>query len=509
MTSRNQILLFSIVLIITSIALMSYKVKVLNFPIFQEETTNIWNIEAKISFDSKKNQSALVSMILPKKQDGIIIVNEESSSADYGFTKRKLNSTNKGVWSKREIEGSQVIYYSIDIIKDKYYKANLEAEPIEVETMEVPSVMVQAANSLLNKIYDKSSDSLTFTSLLIKEFNLVQPSQAAKMIKNNYMKTAKEKRDALVQLLNKMQYKVRTIGALYLEDKQRNIVLTPMLEVFHKDKWYLFDINNGLIENSSEIFIWQRGSQFLLEAEGVKNSNVRFSVTKNIVPARNAALSKDLKNQSTLLDFSLFTLPNESQNTFKLLLLVPLGALVVVIMRVIVGLKTSGTFMPILLSMAFIETSLIPGIMMFILVVTMGLIVRSYLSHLNLLLVARISSVLIVVVGIMAFVAILSHKLELEYATSITFFPIIILAWTIERMSIIWEEDGSKEVFLQGSGSLIVSIIAYFAMTNSVLSFITFNFPEVLLAVLGLIILLGRYSGYRLSELYRFKSMVK
>ncbi|RXK02705.1 MULTISPECIES: inactive transglutaminase family protein [Arcobacteraceae] len=509
MTSRNQILLFSIILIITSIALMSYKVKVLNFPIFQEETTNIWNIEAKISFDSKKNQSALVSMILPKKQDGIIIVNEESSSADYGFTKRKLNSTNKGVWSKREIEGSQVIYYSIDIIKDKYYKANLEAEPIEVEPMEVPSVMVQAANSLLNKIYDKSSDSLTFTSLLIKEFNLVQPSQAAKMIKNNYMKTAKEKRDALVQLLNKMQYKVRTIGALYLEDKQRNIVLTPMLEVFHKDKWYLFDINNGLIENSSEIFIWQRGSQFLLEAEGVKNSNVRFSVTKNIVPARNAALSKDLKNQSTLLDFSLFTLPNESQNTFKLLLLVPLGALVVVIMRVIVGLKTSGTFMPILLSMAFIETSLLPGIMMFILVVTMGLIVRSYLSHLNLLLVARISSVLIVVVGIMAFVAILSHKLELEYATSITFFPIIILAWTIERMSIIWEEDGSKEVFLQGSGSLIVSIIAYFAMTNSVLSFITFNFPEVLLAVLGLIILLGRYSGYRLSELYRFKSMVK
>lgn len=509
MTSRNQILLFSIILIITSIALMSYKVKVLNFPIFQEETTNIWNIEAKISFDSKKNQSALVSMILPKKQDGIIIVNEESSSADYGFTKRKLNSTNKGVWSKREIEGSQVIYYSIDIIKDKYYKANLEAEPIEVEPMEVPSVMVQAANSLLNKIYDKSSDSLTFTSLLIKEFNLVQPSQAAKMIKNNYMKTAKEKRDALVQLLNKMQYKVRTIGALYLEDKQRNIVLTPMLEVFHKDKWYLFDINNGLIENSSEIFIWQRGSQFLLEAEGVKNSNVRFSVTKNIVPARNAALSKDFKNQSTLLDFSLFTLPNESQNTFKLLLLVPLGALVVVIMRVIVGLKTSGTFMPILLSMAFIETSLLPGIMMFILVVTMGLIVRSYLSHLNLLLVARISSVLIVVVGIMAFVAILSHKLELEYATSITFFPIIILAWTIERMSIIWEEDGSKEVFLQGSGSLIVSIIAYFAMTNSVLSFITFNFPEVLLAVLGLIILLGRYSGYRLSELYRFKSMVK
>ncbi len=509
MTSKNQILLFSIVLILTSILLMTYKVKVLNFPLFQEETTNIWNVEAKISFDSKKNQSALISMALPRNQNGLIIINEESSSADYGFTKRELEGVNRGVWSKREIEGNQVIYYSIDLIKDKYYKVSKEEEYTNLEPIEVPSVIVQAAESLLHKIYDKSSDSLTFTSLLIKEFTLSEPSQAAKMIKNNYMNSKKEKRDTLVQLLNKMKYQVRTIGALYLEDKQRNIELTPMFEVFHKDSWYLFDIDKGLIENNSNIFIWQRGSQYLLEAEGVKNSDVKFSVTKNIVPARNAALSKDLKNQSTLLDFSLFTLPNESQNTFKLLLLVPLGALVVVIMRVIIGLKTSGTFMPILLSMAFIETSLLPGIMMFILVVTMGLIVRSYLSHLNLLLVARISSVLIVVVGIMAFVAILSQKLELQYATSITFFPIIILAWTIERMSIIWEEDGPREVFLQGGGSLIVAIIAYFAMTNPILSFITFNFPEVLLAVLGLIILLGRYSGYRLSELYRFKSMVK
>lgn len=328
------------------------------------------------------------------------------------------------------------------------------------------------------------------------------------MIKNNFMKTNKQKRDTLVQLIDKMEYKVRTIGALYLKDRQRNIELTHMLEVFYKDKWHLFDINKGEISKNSNIFIWQRGSQYLLDAEGVRNSDVKFSVTKNIVPARSAALSKDVKNQNTLLDFSLFVLPNEAQNTFKLLLLVPLGALVVVIMRVFVGIKTSGTFMPILLSMAFIETQLLPGILMFILVVTIGLVVRSYLSYLNLLLVARISAVLIVVVGIMAFVAILSQKLGLQYATSITFFPIIILAWTIERMSIIWEEDGPKEVLLQGSGSLLVSILAFFAMTNSVLSFITFNFPEVLLAVLGVIILLGRYSGYRLSELYRFKSMV-
>ncbi|RXI42939.1 hypothetical protein CRU99_08670 [Malaciobacter mytili] len=510
MKSKNQILLFSIILITISLSLMAYKVKYLNFPLFQEETTNIWNIEAKITFDAKKNQSALISMALPSSQDGLIIINEESSSANYGYTNSTINNVKRAIWSKREVEqGEQVLYYSIDLIKDKYYKT----KPIEfeqtIETQDASKPIIQAALSLLDNIYNKSANSLSFTSLLIQEFNSKEPSQAALMIKNNYMKTDIQKRDVLIKLINKIGYKVRTIGALYLEDKQRNISLTPMLEVLHKDKWYLFDINKGLLENSSDILIWQRGSQFLLEAEGVKNSNVKFSVTKNIVPARSAALSKDVKNQNTLLDFSLFVLPNETQNTFKLLLLVPLGALVVVLMRIFIGIKTSGTFMPVLLAMAFIETQLLPGILMFIVVVTMGLIVRSYLSHLNLLLVARISSVLIVVVGIMAFVAILSQKLGLEYATSITFFPIIILAWTIERMSIIWEEDGAKEVIQQGSGSLLVSILAYFAMTNNTLSFITFNFPEVLLAVLGLIILVGRYSGYRISELYRFYTMVK
>jgi len=425
----HKIIFFSFFLIFIALSLMLYKIVYLGFPLFQEQTENIWNIEAKITFDANNNQSGVISLNIPQKQNGFLIINEESSSSNYGYSVQNLDNVRKGVWSKRKIEeGEQTLYYSIDIIKDKYteVKPQKEFEQI-IYTQDVSTPIMLAAKSILNRIYEKSANSLTFSSLLISEFNKKESSQSMKLIKSNFMKTQKQKRDSLLKMIDYMGYKVRTVGVLYLEDKKRNIDLVPMLEVFHKDKWYLFDINKGMISNSLDIFIWQRGSQFLLEAEGVKNSNVKFSITKNIVPARNAALVKDVKNQSTLLDFSLFILANETQNTFKFLLLVPLGALVVVFMRVFVGLKTSGTFMPILLSMAFIETQLLPGIIMFIVVVTIGLIVRSYLSHLNLLLVARISSVLIVVLAIMAFVAILSQKLNLGYASSITFFPIIIL----------------------------------------------------------------------------------
>ena len=56
---------------------------------------------------------------------------------------------------------------------------------------------------------------------------------------------------------------------------------------------------------------------------------------------------ENAQNQhSVLVDFSIYSLPVAQQSTFKLLLLMPLGALVVVILRNLVGLRTSGTFMP-------------------------------------------------------------------------------------------------------------------------------------------------------------------
>ena len=165
--------------------------------------------------------------------------------------------------------------------------------------------------------------------------------------------------------------------------------------------------------------------------------------------------------------------------------------------------------MPILMALAFIQTTLITGLISFIVIVALGLWIRSTLSRLNLLLVARISSVVIVVIGIMASITVISYKLGFNQILTITFFPMIILAWTIERMSVIWEEDGMKEVMIQGGGSLMVATAAYAVMTNRLIEHLTFNFPELLLVVLALNLLMGQYTGYRLVELYRFSPFVK
>src|SRR5690554_7014163 len=106
--------------------------------------------------------------------------------------------------------------------------------------------------------------------------------------------------------------------------------------------------------------------------------------------------------------------------------------------------------MPVLIALAFVQTSLVIGLIGFLLVVATGLVLRSYLSKLNLLLVPRITAVIITVIAIIGVFSVFSYKLGLTEGLRITFFPMIILSWTIERMSILWEEEGSKEVFKQG-----------------------------------------------------------
>lgn len=85
----------------------------------------------------------------------------------------------------------------------------------------------------------------------------------------------------------------------------------------------------------------------------------------------------------------------------------------------------------------------------------------------------------------------------------------IILSWTIERMSILWEEEGYKEVVKQGGGSLLVAIIAYLAMSSLAVQHFTFNFLGLQLVILALVLLMGNYTGYRLSELKRFKPLAE
>jgi hypothetical protein len=210
---------------------------------------------------------------------------------------------------------------------------------------------------------------------------------------------------------------------------------------------------------------------------------------------------------SQVVEFSLLALPLNLQSVYEILLLVPVGAFIIVLMRNVIGVRSFGTFMPVLIALAFRETQLLTGVLLFITIVGVGLTFRFYLEKLRLLLVPRLAAVLIIVVLLMAAVSVLSHRLGVEAGLSVALFPMVIIAMVIERMSIVWEEHGPANALLDGVGSLAIATVAYLVMGVSLFAWWVLVFPELLLVLLGLTIALGRYTGYRLTELFRFREV--
>jgi hypothetical protein len=83
----------------------------------------------------------------------------------------------------------------------------------------------------------------------------------------------------------------------------------------------------------------------------------------------------------------------------------------------------------------------------------------------------------------------------------------VIMTMTIERMSIVWEERGPADASKQGLGSLLVAATCYLVMGLGMVEHLVFVFPELLFVTLAATLLLGRYTGYRLTELFRFREM--
>lgn len=508
MTPRIKLTIIVLLLVGCGIGMILYKHFALGFPLLPGKKSPVWTIEARIDFTADGGP-VTVSFALPDKPPNFINLKEGFASSEYGFSQQQFKEGRRAQWTARQASGRQTLFYRLDV--NQRADANLEqreTEPTPIQPVEMDEPFKTAAANLVTQVQERSVDAKTFTAELIKTLNSPDPDQGVRLLLG-VDPSDRFKTKLIINLLSLADIPARIVRGLYLESGRRRQALVDFVDMHDGKQWQLFNPLTGATGVPDDFIIWQQGGQSLLDVIGGSRSIVHFSMIENARGARNIALQYGKSTQTLLIDFSIYSLPIEEQNAFKYILLIPIGALVVVIMRILVGLRTSGTFMPILIALAFIQTSLLTGVLIFIFIVGTGLIIRSYLSHLNLLLVARISAVIIVVAAIMAGFSIVSHKLGMSQALTITFFPMIILAWTIERMSILWEEEGPHEVLIQGGGSLLVAVIAYLCMTNRLVEYLTFNFPEFLLVNLGLILMLGQYTGYRLSELRRFRPLVE
>ncbi len=501
--SRLPFYLLVGLLLVGGIGLSLHRHVNLEVPWTPGEQRQVWEVEALVSFTAR-GEPVLVDMALPSNQQGFRLLTEHTASPGYGLAFMEENSARRAQWSIREATGNQQLYYTTQLLVAP------DSRPPEVDPPALRRDIVwerpydTAASQVIERAWARSADAFTFARELIGDFGDERQGENTRLLLTQF-----ERGPLLVRLLNQAGVPAREVSGLLLEDGRRRQTLDQWVQVFDGERWALFDSATGERGRPDNLLLWESSGQAVLEVQGGTNSRVTFSMLTHNQPAAAAVRNQLAAAQDTLLNFSIHSLPLEEQALFQTILLIPIGALVVVILRILVGIKTSGTFMPVLIALAFIQTSLLTGLIGFLLIVAVGLVIRSYLSYLNLLLVARVTAVIITVIAIISAFSVLSYRFGLNAGLTITFFPMIILSWTIERMSILWEEEGPKEVLIQGGGSLLTAVIAYLAMNNPWVRHITFNFLGVQMILMALILMLGNYTGYRLLELRRFKPVTE
>lgn len=498
------------ILLLVGVLFFLYKVFYLQFPLQPHQHALAWDIEVAVRIKPGDGPVKLYLQI-PKVSEKHITIDEQFLSNGYGMSIRPELGNRVVVWSKRSANREQVLYFRSTVIRRAKATPIVPSGTPELVQVDFSAAELLAAQAINEQARHRSADNETFVVEVLKQLS----SESKENLSDNVKALLGRKLDTLnkleivIKLLAMEKIPARIIHGYKLQERIRLAKPIHWLEVYNNKYWVPFTLTGNGPGVPDDYFPWWQGKQPLIQVEGAKLLDTHISVSLNEQHAVDAAIEQQKYMKALWYDYSLLGLPLETQNVYKILLTVPLGVFLLVILRNIIGIKTFGTFMPVLIAMAFRETQLMWGVILFSLVVGIGLLIRFYLESLKLLLVPRLAALLIVVIMVMALISIVSHKLGIHYGLSVALFPMVILTMTIERMTIVWEERGAKEALQQGIGSLIVASITYLAMNIESIRYLLFTFPELLLVLLAITLLLGRYSGYRLMELKRFKVLNK
>lgn len=510
--------LYLLALLVATVALgaIAYKWQVLQFPLQPSSEVEVWTLQARVEYQPRRGPNA-VTLQLPSTTPGWTVLEERFVARNYSKLEEEQASSREVQWAIRRAVGTQALYYRATVVRADRgttptftFEPQLGARPI----LEEP--YATAAQALLDDVREHSSDVVNFARELIRRFNETPASENIVVLTDRFrhiegVGDEEARLRFLAELLATRQIPARVIHGVKLgEDREQGEGrMRPWLLVNDGAQWTLLDPRTAVAGWPDDFFLWSASASPLLVIDGAPPAKLEFTLSRNLADAMATAERRLEVRDANLVRYSLLSLPLQAQQTYGVLLLIPVGAFMMLLLRNIIGIKTFGTFMPVLIALAFRETQLIAGIALFVLVVGSGLLFRFYLERLRLLLVPRLTAILILVTLLMAAVSVLSNRLGIEVGLSVALFPMVIMAMTIERMSVTWDERGAGTAVKEGIGTLVVAALAYLVMSWGPIEHLVFVFPEVLLLLFSLSLLLGRYSGYRLTELFRFRALTR
>lgn len=196
-------------------------------------------------------------------------------------------------------------------------------------------------------------------------------------------------------------------------------------------------------------------------------------------------------------------------DTAVLLLMFPLIATLIAFSRQIVGIKAFGIYTPSIIIFAFLATGIKYGIVIFAGVILVGMAVRFLLKRFRLLYLPRVAITVSIVAIFMLLMLALGGLLQRTGLAAVSIFPLLIMITIVEKFVATQIEKGSRTAIYLALETLVISIIGYYLLSWQFLITLVIAYPWIILFTLPINIFLGKWSGLRIVEYFRFREVFK
>lgn len=198
--------------------------------------------------------------------------------------------------------------------------------------------------------------------------------------------------------------------------------------------------------------------------------------------------------------------------TVYLLLMLPVIATIVAFSRQVIGVKAFGIYTPSIITFAFLafgEKGLKYGIAIFLAVLGVGILSRYILRYFRLLYLPRVAITLsiisLTILGILA----LGASLKRTGLAAVDIFPLLIMITLTEKFVATQIEQGSKTALILAFETLVISVIGFFIVSQTWVRDFFLHYPWAILFTIVINIGLGKWTGLRLIEFIRFRTILK
>lgn len=502
---KRPAITLAVALLLLSSASLCYRIIWLDYPVFPAAPGKAWQLTMDAHVKGGGEESTIM-IGLPYTQAGGVVVEERIRSGALSFNLFREGPNQLGIWSgivdkKGEVIGYRAIIHMRPPRSSKAKSPELEPYPETAGSADRGLAKRLVAN--WNRLPPPAR--LRAAAATIKGVWGTPPPGSQDLRQWSTFQEQHGRLEALLLLLRAADLPARTVEGLPLTESVTTTLLT-WVEVWTGQEWERLQPEIGEIYRKPALLLpLVMGGLPAVRVLDGELSDIRWVLSKQIISQWRIHFERIRRSDHFLDRWSLFRLPPEFQRTFRILLLVPIGALMIVALRNLVGFPTFGIFMPVLMALAFRNTGLAYGLGIFGGVVFIGYFVRRWIDKLRLLLVSRLSVILTLVIVCITIFALLGNKLGLREFMAVGLLPFVILTMTIERFFVITEEAGIREGLWTAAGTAAVATITHEILDIGPLQLTFFVYPELLFAVAAFQVLLGRYTGYRLSELIRFR----